>query len=171
MLAGELALGCEARSRPWCTSISAKPACRNRTRVFASQNSTPLPASLRPGLGARWSINNGAGAPRLSAKSSNVQKGKICLAQFSENFYHHGWEKTTPKPAPIDLNHRLQAPGLHQMQQFERGAGGALLANFPLLHGGDAGVEQRGKHGLADVCCFADGFDLPRIQRRDGRQA
>ena len=40
---------------------------------------------------------------------------------------------------------------LHEVEQFQRGSGGALLTDFPLLHGRDTGIQQRRKYRLADM--------------------
>ena len=40
---------------------------------------------------------------------------------------------------------------LHEVEQLQRGSGGALLTDFPLLHGRDTGIQQRCKYRLADM--------------------
>src|SRR3546814_10654283 len=50
------------------------------------------------------------------------------------------------------------------VQQFQRRTAGPLLADFPLLHGGNAGVERGGEDGLAELRVFADQLDLARSE-------
>ena len=69
------------------------------------------------------------------------------------------------------LGNAPQSLALHQMQQFKGGAGGSLMADFPFLHGGHTGVQQRGEYRLADAGGFADLLDFLRLQGLDGRQA
>lgn len=60
---------------------------------------------------------------------------------------------------------------LHQVQQLERSPGRLLLTDLPLLHRGQADVEQAGKDRLADPRGFADVLDLLGCQRLHGWQA
>lgn len=57
------------------------------------------------------------------------------------------------------------------MQQLERRPRRLLLTDFPLLHRRDTGIQQPGKHRLADPCGLADLLDLFGLQRLDRGQA
>lgn len=72
---------------------------------------------------------------------------------------------------PCFVQQSPEATPLHQAQEHKGSAGRFLLANLPLLHRREAGVQKTGKDGPADLSGFAEVFDLLRLQRLDRRQA
>jgi hypothetical protein len=54
-------------------------------------------------------------------------------------------------PRRLSLNDGFTPFSFEQVQQFQRGSRWLFDASFPFLDGIGAGVDNRGKHGLADV--------------------
>src|SRR6185312_10767802 len=69
------------------------------------------------------------------------------------------------------LQNSLQPLAINQVQQLQRRTAGLLLADFPLLHGGNAGVEHSSEDGLADLRILADQLDLACANVRHGEMA
>ena len=52
---------------------------------------------------------------------------------------------------PRRSEHGFKSLAFDDVEQFLRWAAGALVAHFPLADGGRAGIEHRGKDGLAQL--------------------
>ena len=69
------------------------------------------------------------------------------------------------------VGEELEAVLLHEGEELEGHAAGALGAGLPLLNGGLAGVEVAGEDGLADALALAEFFDLARLDGRGDGEA
>src|SRR2546430_5015535 len=65
-----------------------------------------------------------------------------------------------PCHALLFSDERFQPFPIEQIQQFERRSARMLLANFPLPHRGETGVEHRREYCLAELVAPPQGADL-----------
>lgn len=75
------------------------------------------------------------------------------------NEYYIGMNLGKPQGQKYS-DQRFKPFAVEQIEQLGRGAARVLVADFPLSHGGQAGVEHRGQHGLAEFVAGAQSADF-----------